>query len=294
MKNVPLVLEVRDLWPESLAAVGVGNATSLLHRAIGKIAAILYRRATHITVVTPAFREHLIDRWQVPGDKISVIQNGVETALFSPQNIDRGLRKSLGADGKFVVSFIGTLGMAHGLETVIAAAERLQRMAPNVLFMLVGDGAERERILALAKSKTVSNIRFVPQQPREKIPAYIAASDACLVLLKNSSVFETVIPTKMLEFMACARPVILGVRGQARQILDAARGGVCIEPEDADDLCDAILHLQRQPSIGEALGRNGREYIVQRLSRQRTAIDYLEVLSGLLQDKNVVKNAAAA
>src|SRR5207245_6018460 len=104
--------------------------------------------------------------------------------------------------------------MAHGLGTMIAAAESLQKIAPNVLFLLLGEGADRERILALAESKGLTNIRFVPQQPREMIPAYIAASDVCLVLLKKSDVFETVIPTKMLEFMSCGRPVILGVSGQ--------------------------------------------------------------------------------
>lgn len=293
LKQVPFALEVRDLWPESLSAVGVGNSNSLLHRALGKIAGFLYRKANQIVVVTPAFREHLIREWLVPPQKISIVENGVETQLFSPSNSDPGLRKSLDDEGKFIVSYIGTLGLAHGLETLVTAAESLQQTAPNVLFMLLGEGADRERILAMTNSKHLSNIRFVPQQQREKIPAYISASDACLVLLKKSSVFETVIPTKMLEFMSCGRPVILAVNGQAREILERSRSGLYVEPENPAALCDAIQKLQQQELLREALGRNGREYIVQNLSRQRTATDYLDVLFRLVEGRTAENTAAA-
>jgi glycosyltransferase involved in cell wall biosynthesis len=292
VKKVPLILEIRDLWPESLAAVGVGNPNSLLHRTLGKIAGFLYRQADHVVVVTPAFRDYLIKNWRVPGEKISIVQNGVETELFSPG--DSGpLLPSLNAEGRFVVSYIGTLGLAHGLQTVIAAAENLQNAEPNVLFLLVGEGADRERILELAKSKNLTNVRFVSQQPREKIPAYIAASDACLVLLKKSDVFKTVIPTKMLEFMSCGRPVILGVNGQAREILEQCRGGIYVEPENPVALCEAIRKLQQQDSLRNSMGRNGREYIVQNLSRERTAADYLEVLHRLLPEKIQAEQAVA-
>lgn len=294
MKRTRFVLEVRDLWPESLAAVGVGNANSFLHRALGKMAGFLYRKAKRIVVVTPAFREHLTRVWRVPAEKISVVQNGVETGLFSPRDCDMELRKQSGGEGKFVVSFIGTMGLAHGLETVIAAAEKLGSMAPDVLFMLVGEGADRERIAAMAAEKTLKNICFVGQQARERIPAYIAASDACLVVLRKSEVFETVIPTKMLEFMACARPVILGVGGQAKEIMERSGGGVCVEPGNVDELCSAILQLRERPSLGEAMGRSGREYIVRNLSRERTAAEYLEVLRGIVEGTKFAERAAAA
>jgi colanic acid biosynthesis glycosyl transferase WcaI len=281
LKRVPFVLEVRDLWPESLAAVGMGDPNSPLSRTLGWIAEFLYHQANHIVVVTPAFREHLIRKWRVPQEKIAIVQNGVETELFSPGDGSTLLR-DLNAEGKFIASYIGTLGLAHGLQTVVEAAETLQRTEPSVLFLLVGEGADRGRIQALAKSKQLGNIRFVPQQPREKIPAHIAASDVCLVLLKKSDVFETVIPTKMLEFMACGRPVILGVDGQAREILEQCRGGLYVEPENTAALCEAIQDLKRQDILRKSMGTNGREYIVQNLSRQRTATDYIEVLHRLL------------
>ena len=294
LKHVPLVFEVRDLWPESLVAVGVSNAKSALHRSLTRIAAFLYRKADHIVVVTPAFREFLISRWQVPADKISVVPNGVESKVFSPRSPDHEIRETLGADGKFVPSFIGTMGLAHGLNTLIAAAERFQKSEPDVLFMLVGEGADRERITAMAHAKGLSNIRFVPQQLREKVPAYIAASDACLVLLKKSEVFETVIPTKMLEFMSCAKPVILGVSGQARQMIEASRAGICIEPENVDQLCDAILKLRTEAWLRESLGRNGREYIIRNLSRERTADEYLQVLIEVIPGMRGSEAAVAA
>jgi glycosyltransferase involved in cell wall biosynthesis len=282
LKRVPFVLEVRDLWPESLVAVGIGGPNSLLSRVLGRIAGFLYRQANHIVVVTPAFREHLIKNWRVPEEKISIVQNGVETELFSPGD-GSPLLRDLNVEEKFIASYIGTLGLAHGLQTVVEAAETLQRIEPNVLFLLVGEGADRERVQALAKSKKLRNIRFVPQQPREKIPVYIAASDVCLVLLKKSDVFETVIPTKMLEFMSCGRPVILGVNGQAREILEQCRGGLYVEPENTAALCEAIQNLKRQDALRKSMGLNGREYIVQNLSRQRTATVYIEVLDRLLQ-----------
>jgi colanic acid biosynthesis glycosyl transferase WcaI len=293
-KRMPFVLEIRDLWPESLGAVGVGTNNSFIYRALNHIAGFLYSKADHIVVVSPAFSEHLTRYWRVPAEKISVVQNGVETKLFSPQTSGTHLRKTLPADGEFVVSFIGTLGLAHGLETLIAAAEVLLRTHPDILFLLVGEGADRERILAMVAAKNLANIRYLPQQPREKIPTYICASDACLVLLKKSDVFETVIPTKMLEFMSCGRPVILGVNGQAREILENSQSGIYVEPENPLALCDAILTLREQASLRESMGRNGRKYIVQNLSRERTATEYLDVLLKLTEIQSKSGKAAAA
>ena len=168
------------------------------------------------------------------------------------------MRHELGADGKFLVCYIGTMGMAHGLETLLDAAAELQRRNSNAQFLLVGEGAEKERIKAMAQSRGLVNVRFLDQQPREKIPAFISASDACLVLLKKTDVFKTVIPTKMLEFMSCARPVILGVDGQARQIIEEAGAGIVIEPENSEALVNAISRLSADRELGTALGSKGK------------------------------------
>jgi colanic acid biosynthesis glycosyl transferase WcaI len=290
-KRARFVLEVRDLWPESLVAVGIGDTESMSYRILQRIAGFLYRKADQIVVVTPAFREYLVRHWQVPEEKVSLVTNGVDTRLFAPRDPCSDVARTLGLEDKFVVSFIGTIGIAHGLETLIASAERLQTTYPDIRFMIIGDGAERERVMNMARAKNLRNISFVPQQSREKIPAYIASSNVCLVLLKKAEVFETVIPTKMLEYMSCARPVILGVGGQAKEIVQRARAGICIEPENASALCDAVLKLRADAFMCADLGRNGREYIVRNFSRERTAVDYLEVLTGIV---NEGKSMAAA
>jgi glycosyltransferase involved in cell wall biosynthesis len=287
VRRIPFVFEVRDLWPESLAAVGVGNEDSWLHRILGAIGGFLYQRADRIVVVTPAFREHLIERWRVPAEKIAVVENGVETDLFAPlpQAANDKLRQELDAAGKFLVCYAGTMGMAHGLETLLDAASRLQQQNPDVQFLLIGEGAEKERIKALAESRGLANVRFLDQQPRERMPAFISVSDACLVLLRKNDVFKTVIPTKMLEFMSVARPVILAVEGQARQIVEEAGAGMAIEPENAGALAAAIAQLKTDRELGRALGRKGREYIVQHLSRAGTAEKYLEILGAIVGGK---------
>ena len=280
--SVPFVFEVRDLWPESLAAVGVGSHNSLLHRSLAKIAGFLYRNCDRLVVVTPAFKKYLIEHWRVPEEKIFVVENGVETNLFSRLTPKLALRRELGAEEKFVVSYVGTLGNAHGLETLLEAAALLREKAPGVLFLLVGEGAEKAHLMSLAQSRELTNVRFVGQQPREKIPAYITASDACLVLLKRAELFKTVLPTKMLEFMSCARPVILGVDGHARKVMEQASAGIFITPEDPTGLAEAVMRLAADPALRESLGHNGRQHVLHYFSCQRTAKVYLDVLQDLL------------
>lgn len=292
-KRVPFVFEVRDLWPESLTAVGMGGPGSILHKILAKIAGFLYRNSDHIVVVTPAFKEHLIRHWRVGPEKISVVENGVETTLFSPRRVAPQLRKELGAEGKFVVSYIGTMGMAHGLETLVEVAGLLQHSHPEILLLLVGEGADKERILTEARSKDLNNIKFVGQQPRETVPAYVAASDVCLVLLKNAELFKTVIPTKMLEFMSCARPVVLNVEGESRRVLESARAGISVPPDDASAIAEAILQLAGNATLREVMGTNGRRFILEHFSREETARTYVGVLEELLGQRQSSRAAAA-
>jgi glycosyltransferase involved in cell wall biosynthesis len=292
-KRVPFVFEVRDLWPESLAAVGMGDPDSMMNRSLGSIAGFLYKHSDQIVVVTSAFEEYLIQKWGVPPEKISVVENGVDTDLFSPKVANADLVKKLGAEGKFVVGYIGTMGMAHGLEMLVQTATELQGIAPDVLFLMVGEGADKKRVMDLARSRGLTNMRFVSQQPREKIPEFISISDACLVLLKKTELFKTVIPTKMLEFMSCMRPVILGVDGQAKKIMDHAGAGVYVEPENATALIQVIQRLAANPSLREILGRNGRRHVVEHFSRQQTAKTYVAVLERILDRKDQRSRAAA-
>jgi len=276
-KRVPFVFEVRDLWPESLAAVGAGGEGSALHRTLGAIAGFLYRRSNHIVVVTPAFKDHIIEYWNVPADKISLVENGVETDLFRPcppQNVP-------GTEGRFLICYIGTMGLAHGLETVIAAAEILQKELPSASFLLIGEGAEKEHIAQLAAARGLTNVCFLGQQPRENIPAYIAGADVCLVMLKKTELFKTVIPTKLLEYMACEKAVIVAVDGQARKLAEDSGAGIFVEPEDSRALVEAIRELSSDPERRKAMGIKARQYVMANLSRERTARTYLGVLDAV-------------
>lgn len=279
VKRAPFFLEVRDLWPESLEAVGASGKRSAVYKAAETIAYFLYRRSDHIVVVSPAFKNHLIVYWGIDRGKISVVEHGVETGLFQPGE-DGAVRKGLGLEGKFVVSYIGTIGMAHGLETVLQIAERFRGGMADISFVLIGEGAEKEKLRRLAVRRGLRNVLFLDQMPRQLMPGCIRASDACLVLLKKQDIFKTVIPTKLLEVMACGRPVILGVQGQAREIVEAAEAGLCAEPENAEALAAAILQLHADLGLRKKLGENGRRWIVSHFSRASMAQKYLEVLGG--------------
>ncbi|MGB9235239.1 MAG: glycosyltransferase family 4 protein [Terriglobales bacterium] len=293
-KRVPFVFEVRDLWPESLAAVGAGGEDTLLHRTLGAIAGFLYRRADRIVVVTSGFKQHLIQHWNVAAGRISIVENGVETDLFRPDPAAASdVRKRFSLDHRFLICYIGTMGMAHGLETLIAAAEELQTTLPEALFLLIGEGAEKQHIIDLARARRLSNLQFLDQQPRERIPAFVSAADLCLVLLRKNDLFKTVIPTKLLEYMACARPVIVAVDGQSRQIVEEAQAGVFARPEDSHAMVKAIHDLARDPALRSQMGMNGRQHIAEKFSREQTAWNYISVLEEVLGRQDLPRVAAA-
>jgi len=278
VKSVPAILEVRDIWPDAIIASGVGGRMASILRLVSKF---LFRVYEHIVVVTPAFKDELINRWNVLEEKLSVVQNGVDTELFSP---DAGRQKE-GAESAthpFTVSYIGTFGAAQGLRVVLEAAALLRDTLPDVTFQLIGEGAEKEKILRLAETTKLDNVEILPQQPRPQIPSAIRSSDVCLVLLKKAPIFETVIPTKLLEYMACGRPVIVGVGGLARQVVEAANAGIAVEPENPAALADAITSLYRSPLLRRSFGHNGPRYVAREFSRNRTAELYLKVLGGIL------------
>ena len=291
VKRVPFVLEIRDFWPEAITASGVAHDDSLMIRLLRALSAFLYRSCDHLVVVTPAFKEELIKKWDVPPDKVSVVQHGVEIDMFAPVGADNLADLVPDFEGKFVVSYIGTHGQAHGLDTVLQAAAVLQGSLSDVLFLLVGEGAEKEHLISMAQEMGLENVRFLPRQPRETIPALIRASDVCLVTLKKAEAFETVIPSKMLEFMACGRPVVLAVDGQARQLLEAANGGLFVQPEDASSLAEAIVRLYHDGALRQTLGSRGRGYVVRHLSRESTAQEYLNVLEQVIRERSHVAAA---
>jgi glycosyltransferase involved in cell wall biosynthesis len=275
----PFVFEVRDLWPDSLPASGVSRVGSTLYNVLDRLAGFLYRSADLIVPVTERFKPAIAGHGgRAP---LEVIENGVDPALFRPLPDAEYMKQKIGLQGRFVASYIGTIGFAHGLETLLQAAAILKDRRPEVLFLLVGEGAERQKLEDRARAEGLTNVRFVGQRPRTEIPEFIAASDAGLVMLRGASLFETVLPSKMLEYMACACPVILGVNGFARSLLEQSGGGIAIPPEDPQALAGQICHLQENPVLVEQLGANARRFVLARFTREAKAAAYITALEAV-------------
>ncbi len=282
LKGAHVIFEVRDLWPESLEGVGIGEKKSWIYNLVASIVRFLYKHSDHIIVVTSAFKEYLNKSWNVPLEKMSIVVNGVETERFRPLDPDPEIRRQLGIpDNQFVAAYVGTMGMAHGLETFLQAAALLQDRAPQITLLMVGDGGNRNELLKIAAERQLRNLVVAEQQPRERIPDIINSADVCLSLLKNQEVFKTVIPTKMLEYMSCGRPVVLSVGGQAEQILHEADAGISVEAENPAAIAEAILAMYSDPERRKRFGENGRQYVTTHFERSKTARDYLDVLAKL-------------
>ena len=273
-RGVPFVFEVRDLWPRSIVEVGAMRGDHPAIRALEALEMYLYRQAARIITVTHSTREGLIARG-IDGGKIGVVTNGVDVDRFVPGPRSNTIRVRHGLGDAFVVSYIGTIGMAHGLKTLLDVAAEL----PAVKFLIVGEGAERAALQAEAGRRGITNAIFTGERPREEVPDYIRASDASLVLLKRTPLFKTVIPSKLFEVWGCARPVVLGVEGETQSIVENARGGICVTPESVEEIVDAIRTLEADRELCAKLGENGRDVAVSRYSRDALAMRYVDELS---------------
>jgi colanic acid biosynthesis glycosyl transferase WcaI len=281
LRRVPFVFEVRDIWPRSIVEVGALPEGHPAIRALEGLEMFLYRRADRVVVVTDSFVDALAERG-VPRDKLRVVKNGVDLVLFHPQPRDNEVRRELGlGPDDFMALYVGTHGMAHGLGTVLEAAERLRDRA-DVRFVLVGEGADKQALRERASQLRLQNVTFVDQQPRQRIPLYLAACDASLVLLKEKPLFKTVLPSKIFEILAAGRGLILGVDGEARRLVEEAGAGVYVRPEDAAGLAEAVLNLRGRPRDCEQMGRRGRAFVEASYSRGALARKYLDVLSELI------------
>ena len=275
LKGKPWLLEIRDLWPESIIAVGALTSRTII-RLLEWIECFLYRRADQVVAVTHAFKTHIVAK-SISPTRVAVITNGADLDHFQPRGRHNPFRYEMRLGDKFVASYVGTHGMAHGLDTVLRAAEYLKERN-DIVFLLVGDGAERQNLIRERDRRGLANVIMVGQQPKERMPDIIAASDACLVLLRDTTLFRTVIPSKIFEAMAMERPIILGVRGESQGIVEACQCGICIEPENHSELTAAVLRLADHPAEGLALGRNGRKHVMNSYNRDHLAESYRQCL----------------
>ena len=251
----PWVFELRDLWPDSIIAVGAMKPNLGL-RAVEKLELFLYRRAARVVSVTHAFRQNLIDRG-IDSSKIDVVTNGVNLDTMTPRTPGAALAEKLGLTGKFVAAYIGTHGMAHALDRVLDTAE-LVSDRQDIRFLLVGDGAAKPDLVKRAAS--MPNVVLMDPQPRDQIPDLWALANVALVPLRDTPTFETVIPSKIFEAMAMARPVLASIpTGEATDLVNQHQAGMVVPPEDTAAMAKAICDLADDIDLCVRLGANGRK-----------------------------------
>jgi colanic acid biosynthesis glycosyl transferase WcaI len=276
LRRIPLVFEVRDLWPE--IAVALGELTNPRYiRWATALEEACYRRASRVVVVTQGTRQRLLERG-LPPEKLLYIPNGANTDLFQFDPQARAERRAeLGLGDRFVAIYAGIHGLAQGLETVLQAADRL-RGEPRFHFLLLGEGPRKAELQALARSLDLTNLTFLPERPRHEIPAYLSAADAALIPLRSLDLFKVTLPSKLFDAWACELPLVLSVDGEARALLEAASGGLFTPPEDPAALADALRRLEQDRHAAREMGRRGRELTAARYSRQALAGELLEHL----------------
>lgn len=281
LRRVPLITEIRDIWPESMGAVGA-KIPKVAYRALERIERAMYRSCDRLVTVGEGYFERLAEKG-VPKDKMDIVMNGTDLAVYCPQPKSATLLKTWGLEGKFVVSYIGTVGMACGLDVVLDAAEKLAANPQGraVAFVIVGDGAERARLKSEAARRGLKNVVFTGRQAKKDIPSWICSSDASLVHLKRSELFTTVMPSKIFESAGCRKPIIMGVDGFAKKLVMEARAGVDMKPDDADSLVECVEKLVADSKLCQQLGDNAYENIAKIYNRDAQAASYLEILKGI-------------
>ncbi|MBQ5963363.1 glycosyltransferase family 4 protein [Massilia sp. ZL223] len=280
LKRKPWVFELRDIWPESIKAVGaLGDSFAI--RMLERLEMFLYRKATRIVGVTHAFKDVLAKRGVDP-KKIDVVTNGVDLSNFGPQNKHSELERKLGLEGCFVAGYIGTHGMAHGLETLLEAARRLKETpgAEKVRLLFLGDGARKADLIALANSMELNNVLFLDSVPKAEVPHYWSLLDVSIIHLRKTELFGSVIPSKLFECMGMGIPVLHGVPGESAQIVRDEGVGEVFESDNAEQLTDALLRLRADTARFDTYRRNGLN-AAKRYDRKNLAGNMLNILRKL-------------
>lgn len=272
LRRRPWIFELRDLWPDSIAAVGLKMGRVM--RLLTRLEMFLYRKADRIVAVTPAFIEELSKRG-IPREKMDMATNGVNAEMFNDTNVLFDARERLGiAKGEFLAAYIGAVGAAHGLKTILDAAE-LCREHQKIRFLIIGEGADRANLEKEAAERNIDNLMFRDFVPHEDIPSYLAALDLGIVHLKPHETFKTVIPSKIFEFMAMGTPMLFAVEGCSAEIVKNAGAGYCIPSGDPRAMADAILELHNDPERLKEMGRRGKEAVANEYSREIKAKEML-------------------
>jgi glycosyltransferase involved in cell wall biosynthesis len=284
-RSVPFVYEIQDIWPETLAATGMVSSDWIL-RWLGTVAQFVYRRAAAITVISPGFKENLRGKG-VPAEKIHVIPNWAHEEIYRPVPYDHSLAELYGMRGRFNIVYGGNLGAAQAMHSVLAAARQLSDI-PDIQFVLIGDGVDENALKRQVAEQGIENVRFVSRQPAERMPHFYALADVLLVHLKRDPLFEITIPGKTTAYLACGRPVLCAVAGEAANVVREAGAGLVCPPEEPKALAQVVREFYEMPvEQREAMGHSGRQAFLSHYSQDKLVDRYEELLTEVAFQRKV-------
>lgn len=282
LRSMPFVFEVRDLWPESAIDTGV-----LTNKMVIKLAywveRFIYKRAKLVNVLTPAFYKVLRDKKRIPEKKLIQISNASDFSLSEKLLHDfnkDAFRREHALNGKFVITYVGAHGVANHLEQILDAGEALKDT--DVLFLLIGQGMEKDRLRKLAEERKITNVRFIDSVPKVEVFKYILASEMGASVLKRVDTFKTVYSNKTFDYMSCKKPILMAIDGVSRELLEDAKAGTYVEPENTAEYNRVIREYLIDPARLMREGENGYKYAKENFDREMLAKRYIEHVSSIV------------
>lgn len=282
LKRIPFVFEIRDLWPESAIDTGVLK-NKLIIRLAYWFEKVVYKNAALINTLTPAFQKKLIEEKNVPASKVIMIPNAADFSIA--EKVEEGFdvnlfRKENGWEGKFVIVYVGAHGVANHLIQMVDTADLLKN-EKEILFVSIGDGMQREELIAEAKKRKLENIHFIASVPKSGIFKYILASDIGSSILKKVDTFKTVYSNKTFDYMSCKKPVLMVIDGVSRELVEQADCGVYVEPENPEDFAAKVLYYKKNPEVVRRQGLSGYKFAREFFDRSVLAKKYVQALEGI-------------
>jgi putative colanic acid biosynthesis glycosyltransferase WcaI len=276
-RRAPLVFDLQDIWPDSALAVGVMRP-SLGLRLLRRLEQFFYSRCALIVGITEGFSRYLTGLG-IPPHQVAVVPNGVDWEMFDVPEAGREFKDSHEPDDRFVLGYVGNIGLAQGLTTLLDAAEAL-RDCP-VKFLLVGEGTDKARLRELARIRGLGNVEFLDGVPRECVAPILAGCDALLLALRPDPLFDITIPSKLYEYMAAGKPILCSVRGEAAGLVASLECGLTVNPSDGVELAGAVRRLMDGPALCRTLGTNGKRCAREHFSRDSMMAEYAELIDSV-------------
>lgn len=277
-RRIPLVLEVRDLWPDYLLGMGLLKPGRMSTRALFALERWMLCRADHVVVVTESFRRQVIAKGVAP-DRVTVLPNGVDGGFYRPASEPAPVPELQRKGNEIIVGYMGTFGAGQALSNIVEAAAILAGTDPDVRVVLIGDGPDKPRVEACAAELAPPNLALLPPIDKSATRAFYNACDVCLVPLAPVDVFQETIPSKIFEVMACGRPVLGSFGGEGQAIVEKSGGGLVAPPGDAPAIAAAVRRFKAMPAAERtAMGERGRQYVTANYDRRAIADAYLELL----------------